>query len=41
MANGIKMSLLEWWNVDDNNSKGNHTMATDDSQNDMMLVTKI
>jgi len=27
------------WNVDDNN-KGDHTTATDDSQNGMMLGTK-
>jgi hypothetical protein len=39
MAGGMKMSLLEWWNVDDNN-KGDHTMATADSQNGMMLGTK-
>lgn len=40
MAGRMKMSLLEWWNVDDNNNKGDHTVATDDSQNGMTLGTK-
>jgi hypothetical protein len=40
MAGGMKMSLLVWWNVDDNNNKGDHTMATDDLQNGMMMGTK-